>query len=117
MDLKLMSYWVQLVVLTLKTLPGKFPGKFLPGKPISGSFFPDFAKFSEIKNCDFEIVKVAIEKNGRKVKHSTRGPLLAGKGIRGLSQKGRFLGASEGLRRFGPELFSALRYPADFRIM
>ena len=84
-----------MVVLTQKIIPGKFPGKFLPGKPISGSFFPDFGKIPEILNFNFEIVKVAVEKIRGKVKHSSRGPLFAGKGIKGLSQKGRFLWASE----------------------
>ena len=87
-----------MVVLTQKIIPGKFPGKFLPGKPISGSFFPDFGKIPEILNFNFEIEKVAMEKIRQRVKYSTRGPLFAGKGIRGLGQKGRFLWAPE---RFG----------------
>ena len=74
----------------------KFPGRFLPGKQISGSFFLDFGKIPEILNFNFETVKVAMEKICLKVKHSSSGPLLfAGKGIKGLSQTGRFLWASE----------------------
>ena len=109
-----MSYWVHMVVLTQKMIPGKFPGKFLPGKPFSGSFFPDFEKIPEIQNFNFEIVRVAMEKIGRNVKHRYIGPLPAGKGIKGLSQKGRLLRAPELFGRFGPELFSPLRYPHDF---
>ena len=85
MEIKQRSYWVQLVVLVIKITPGKFPGRFLPGKPISGSFFPDFGKFSEIENFNFEIEKVAMEKIRRNIKCSYIGPLFAGKGFRGLS--------------------------------
>ena len=58
-----------------------------------------------------------MEKICGKVKHSSSGPLFAGKGIKGLSLKGRFLWAPERFGHFGPELFSALRYPYDFLIM
>ena len=95
-------------------IPGKFPGKFLPGKPFSGSFFPEIEKIPGIENFNFEIEKVAMEKIGRNVKHSFIGPLPAGKEIKGPSQKERFLEAPERFRRFGPELFFALRYPHDF---
>ena len=91
-----------MVVLTQKMIPGNFPGKFFPGKPISGSFFPDFGKIPEILNFNFEIVKVAVEKIRGKVKHSSSGPLFAGKGIRGLSQNGWFLWAPERFGHFGP---------------
>ena len=57
---------------------------------------------------------MALEKIRQMVKYSTIGPLFAGKGIRGLGQKGRFLWAPERFGRFGPQLFSALRYPHDF---
>ena len=57
---------------------------------------------------------MALEKIRQGVKYSTRGPLFTGKGIRGLRQKGWFLWAPERFGRFGPELFSALRYPPDF---
>ena len=60
---------------------------------------------------------MAVEKIRGKVKHSSSGPLFAGKGIKGLSLKGRFLWAPERFGHFGPELFCALRYPHDFRIM
>ena len=60
---------------------------------------------------------MALEKIRQRVKYSTRGPLFAGKGFGGLGQKGRFLWAPERFGRFGPELFSALSYPLDFRIM
>ena len=55
-----------------------------------------------------------MEKIRQRVKYSPRGPLFAGKGIRGLGRKGRFLWAPERFGRFGPELFSALRYPHAF---
>ena len=57
---------------------------------------------------------MALEKIRLRVKYSTSGPLFAGKGTRGLGQKGWFLWAPERFGRFGPELFSALRYPPDF---
>ena len=112
-----MSYWVHMAVLTQKMIPGKFPGKFLPGKPNSGSFFPDFGKIPEIENFNFEIEKVAMEKIGRNVKYSYIGPLFAGKGFRGLSQNWWFLWAPDRFGRFGSEQFSAFRFPADFLIM
>ena len=55
-----------------------------------------------------------MEKIRQRVKYSTSGPLFAGKGIRGLGQKGRFLWAPKRFGRFGPELFSPLRYPHEF---
>ena len=55
-----------------------------------------------------------MEKIGRNVKHRYIGPLPAGKGIKGPSQKERFLEAPERFGRFGPELFFALRYPHNF---
>ena len=97
-----MSYWVHMVVLTQKMIPGKFPGKFLPGKPFSGSFFPDFEKIPEIENFNFEIVRVAMEKIVWNIKYRYIGPLPAGKGIKGLSQKRRLLWAPEHFGRFGP---------------
>ena len=43
-----------------------------------------------------------MEKIGRNVKHSFIGPLPAEKGIKGLSQKERFLEAPERFGHFGP---------------
>ena len=89
-----------MVVLTQKMIPGKFPGKFLPGKPFSGVFFPEFEKIPEIENFNFEIVRVAMEKIGRNVKHRYIGPLPAGKGIKGLPQESRFPGGPDRFERF-----------------
>ena len=58
-----------------------------------------------------------MEKIGRNVKHRYIGPLPAGKGIKGPSQKGRLLWAPKRFGRFGPEQFSAFRFPADSLIM
>ena len=60
---------------------------------------------------------MAIGEFCQRVKCSYIGPLFAGKGFRGLSQNGWFLGAPEDFGHFGPELFSALGYPRDFQIM
>ena len=48
---------------------------------------------------------MAWEKIRKRVKHSSRGPLFPGKGIKGLSLKVRFLGASEVSDIFGPSYF------------
>ena len=55
-----------------------------------------------------------MEKIGRNVKHSFIGPLPGGKGIKGPSQNGWLRRAPEHFGRFGPELFSPLRYPHEF---